>query len=123
LSVTCLVLSKSVHNTILLWKPDFSWPILWRVRPTDWSPPSGATVLCESTTRVCDLWFVRFSTTAKCKHLAIGNSKGEIKLWDIDNGNSNKKSLCVLTHAQCTSMIRMISFCPDSTCFVAVYVT
>jgi WD40 repeat protein len=66
------------------------------------------------------LWFVRFGTTAKCKRLAIGNSKGEIKLWDIDDGNSNKKSLCVLTHAQCTSTIQMISFCPDSTCFVAV---
>ena len=113
-----LVISKSVHNTIVLWKPDFSPPIV-RGRQSHWKPPNGAIVLCEFTIRDCNVWFIRFDVTANGKLLAIGNGKGEIKLWNIDD-NPNKKCFSVLTHAQCTSMIRMVSFCPDSTCLVAV---
>lgn len=99
-----LILSKSTTNKILLWKPDFSnsrgdisqlmgsyYP-----NPTDITDngkrnkildPKKPNVipLREFNLTKCDLWFIRFHVDESSNRMiAIGNTEGDISVWDID---------------------------------------
>lgn len=113
-----LVLSKSVHNNIVLWKPSLKPPMI-RGKPSHQRPPNDVIALAEFTSRKCDHWFIRFDTSSDGRLLAVGNRVGEIKVWDVDNGASKKNQLALLTHPQCTSTVRMVKFSPDNKCIVA----
>jgi len=112
-----LVLSKSIHNNIVLWKPNLQRPTI-RGKPSHQKPPNDVFALCEFTTKECDVWFIRFGTNVAGNVLAIGNRQGQIKLWAIDD-NPKKTAFALLTNLQCTSIVRMVSFSPDNKCLVA----
>lgn len=112
-----LILSKSIDNDIILWKP-----VLTRSRVEDKSTqqrlPSEVVALREFRLSDADVWFIRFHTNPDCTILACGNNIGEIKVWDID-ANPKKENVVKLTNQYCTSSIRMVSLSPDSKCLVA----
>jgi len=117
-----LILSKSITNTILLWKPDLSQA---RVPDSTVRPPRSANIipLREFSLSNCECWFIRFHTDDNCRLLSIGNNVGEIKVWDIDGrceGLQTKKSLTNITHKDCQGKtIRMVAFSPDGDSLVA----
>lgn len=107
-----LVLSKSIGNTVVLWKPDFS-------KTTHHKPPNEVMVLREFVTRDCNVWFIRFDTDVDCSMLAVGNRVGEIRVWDID-ANPKKKCFANLTQQYaCPTTVRMVAFSPDAKCLIA----
>ena len=117
-----LLLSKSITNTILLWKPDLSQA---RVPGYTARPPRSANIipLREFKLSQCDIWFIRFHTDEKCRLLSIGNTSGEIKVWDIGGegeGFEVKKSLATLTNKDMQGKtIRMVTFSPDGKSLIA----
>ena len=115
-----LVLSKSIGNTVVLWKPDFTKTTRsGHGKLLQHTPPNEVIVLREFTTKECDVWFIRFGTDVHCRMLALGNKVGEIKVWDIDE-NPKKKCFTSLTQQYaCTSTVRMVAFCPDTKCLIA----
>lgn len=101
-----LILSKSITNTIVLWKPDTSH--FRRSRQTTINddsaskyitsrPPRSGNVfpLREFQLSNCQVWFIRFHTDADCRLLAIGNTVGKVKVWKIgcDDGTGDRKSV------------------------------
>jgi polycomb protein EED len=116
-----LILSKSIHNCIVLWKPNlYSLPII-RGKQSHVKPCNDITALWEFTMNNCNVWFIRFDTTTNGTLLAVGNRTGQIKVWDIDEQASavKKKDIPLLRHANCDSTIRMVSFSPDGKSLVA----
>jgi len=119
-----LVLSKSITNTISLWKPDLA--TLLPVTTID--SPSSSTHHHHQYTNAaaqvlslrdfdltnCDIWFVRFQANEDCTMLASGNCIGEIRVWEIGGSSYHpcRKHICTLTHPLCTSTVRMVSFSP-----------
>ena len=98
-----LLISKSTTNLLALWKT---------------GTKNGVIPLRDFPLTNCDVWFVRFHTDPLCQMLAIGNTKGEIKIWEIDHF-AKKKAFVSLTHSTCTSTIRMVSFSPDGKTLLA----
>jgi len=120
-----LILSKSITNTISLWKPDFTAPLPVATMDSPITPThhhyhhhknAAAQVLplrdFELTN--CDIWFVRFQANEDCTMLAAGNCTGEIRVWEIGGSSHHpcRKHLCTLSHLLCTSTVRMVSFSP-----------
>lgn len=107
-----LILSKSVENVILLWKPIF------KQTKAVAEAPSIILPLREFHLNRCDLWFMRFHTYESIEGggfvLAAGNSIGEVKLWNIfGRGNGLfKNHFAKLSTSQCTSAARMVKFSP-----------
>ena len=87
-----LILSKSITNTILLWKPDMSQA---RSFSNIVRPPRSADIipLREFTISKCEVWFIRFQTDEDCRMVSIGNTVGVIKVWDIGLGKGTVESL------------------------------
>lgn len=115
-----LVLSKSVNNCIVLWKPNLILPVI-RGRQSHVTPSNDIIALWEFHMNHCQVWFMRFDTSANGNLLAIGNQKGQVKVWDIDAVASDEKKsdFPLLKHASCDSTIRMVSFSPDGKSLVA----
>lgn len=63
-----LLLSKSVHDRILLWEPGFD-------REAIGSPVNNYTLLEEYTLEGCKVWFIRFGMDRHRRLLACGNEK------------------------------------------------
>jgi len=136
-----LILSKSVHNKVVLWKPlseKEGEDNLWSngdidVESSESSEriPSSILFLREFSLSHCDSWFVRFhSPPLHHRLLALGNHKGEVKVWQIGGKgcHPDQKFYCNLTTSgfrssnspdgSCT--VRMVRFSPDASCLVAV---
>mmetsp|Transcript_688 Transcript_688/g.966 ORF Transcript_688/g.966 Transcript_688/m.966 type:complete len:464 (+) Transcript_688:661-2052(+) len=111
-----LILSKDTHNTVVLWKPIISKASRDKMQQR---LPSEMIALREFTVNKCDVWFIRFSTDQQCQMLAIGNTIGEIKVWEIGT-RPTKKHFANLIHQYCTSAIRMVAFNHDANYMVAV---
>jgi len=105
-----LVLSKSISNAIVLWKPDLSDAKCGYIC-------DKVIALREFHINQCESWFIRFHTFNFM--LAVGNNIGEIKIWKICS-SPQKRHFANLTHQHCTSTIRMVSFSPDGNSLVAV---
>ena len=118
-----LVLSKSISDTIVLWKPDLS------ARQHGGKQHNAShhrsrlhsdiLVLREFVLNKCDVWFVRFATDPNCRMLAVGNNAGEVKVWDVSSPNPTRKHFANLTHPGCSGTVRMVSFSPDGRSLVA----
>ena len=124
-----LVLSKSINDVIILWKPIFSDSQLKNNVLINYEGngkagvsriPNEVQPLREFVLNKCDIWFIRFQTDADCRMLAIGNNIGEIKVWDICTPNPTKKFLARVDHQTCCSPIRMVSFSPDGRSLASV---
>jgi polycomb protein EED len=60
---------------------------------------------------------MKFGTNLDNRLLAMGNSKGKIKIWDIDS-DVNAKPIVSLT-VPTQSAVRMVSFSPNQRSIVA----
>jgi len=69
-----IILSKSVENRVVMWKPD----TLGRSSKKD-----GVDLLQDCEVPDCDLWFMRFSMDFHCKWVAVGNRFGRVSLLDM----------------------------------------
>jgi len=124
-----LVLSKSINDVVILWKPIFSDSqlknnVLINYKGNENAGasriPNEIQPLREFVLNKCDIWFIRFQTDADCRMLAIGNNIGEIKVWDICTSNPTKKYLTKVDHQTCASPVRMVSFSPDGRSLASV---
>ena len=124
-----LVLSKSINDVIILWKPIFSASQLTNnvLINYEFSEKAGASripnevqSLREFVLNKCDIWFIRFKTDTDCRLLAIGNNIGEIKVWDICTSNPTKKYLAKVDHHACCTPVRMVAFSPDGRSLASV---
>jgi polycomb protein EED len=133
-----LILSKSVHNVVVLWKPvvtnedSASFNTIYPSLINDDSDsddmiPSRVIFLRNFTAEHCDSWFIRFHSPSPYNEvLALGNQKGEIKVWRLmgsENGEENDEDmlsealLCKLKAGDST--VRMITFAGRE-CLLAV---
>jgi polycomb protein EED len=105
-----LILSKDTHDSIVLWHPD-----LTKTKNAFGQQrlPCDVIALREFPFKDCDVWFIRFDTDRDCRMVALGNTTGEIRLWDIDS-NLKKKHRLDLVQQYCNSTIRMVAFSIDS---------
>jgi polycomb protein EED len=135
-----LILSKSVHNKIVLWKPlldksDSSSGVTASdgnnaEHTSTGRIPSTILYLREFSLTDCNSWFVRFhSPPPYHRILALGNQKGEVKIWQIggDNGcHPDEKHYCDMNTSGIgglgngNSTVRMVKFSPDGSYLVAV---
>jgi polycomb protein EED len=114
-----IILSKDTDDTVVLWKPITTKIHRSSTTKTQQRLPSEVIALREFVTNKCDIWFIRFATDHYCRMLAVGNTVGEIKVWEIGT-NPSKKHFASLILQCCTSAIRMISFNRNAKYMVAV---
>ena len=114
-----LVLSKDTNETIVLWMPDASQANRTSSNSkTQHRLPSEVIALREFNINKCDVWFMRFQTDWDCQLLALGNTVGEIRVWEV-GANPTKKHFCTLMQQYCVSAVRMVAFSPDSKLLLA----
>jgi len=107
-----LVLSKDTHDRVVLWYPELSKSTTRKSAGI--RLPCEVVALREFSITKCDVWFIRFGTDANTNFLAIGNTQGEIKLWEIGPTHPTKKFYESLVHPHCYSTVRMVALSPDS---------
>lgn len=137
-----VVLSKSVQNVVVLWKPivtsedsaifDTIYPDFINERNksnSDDRIPSKVIFLRSFTVENCNSWFIRFDSPSPYNEiLALGNHSGEVMVWklmgrdDEDNdkeraNNKNEGLLCKLKTGGST--VRMVAFAGKD-CLLAV---
>jgi polycomb protein EED len=134
-----LLLSKSVNNTVVLWKPLLNDEGEARQHAESESSqhctiPSSILFLREFALTHCSNWFVRFhSPPPFYKILALGNQKREVKLWNIggdDGCHPSQKPFCTLVtrgggigfgdSVKCSTVVRMVRFSHCGSSLVAV---
>jgi len=138
-----LILSKSVHNKVVLWKPLFEKDdntlssandnYVAKNPESSQRIPSSILLLREFSLSHCDNWFVRFHSPPPFHRiLALGNHKGEVKIWEIGGAKGchpDQKYYCNLTtsgigasynNGNGGSTVSMVKFSPDGSCLVAV---
>eukprot|EP00177_Eucheuma_denticulatum_P000657 GFKZ01001179.1.p1 GENE.GFKZ01001179.1~~GFKZ01001179.1.p1 ORF type:complete len:455 (-),score=57.89 GFKZ01001179.1:1089-2453(-) len=71
-----LLLSKSVHNMMLLWEPGFDRDALG-------APANNFSLLEEYTIEGCEVWFIRFGMDQRRRLVACGNDEGVIVIYDL----------------------------------------
>ena len=140
LSIDCvqfvgdLILSKSVSNKVVLWKPLFNNDIeSEQTIHVKHRVPSSILFLREFTLDHCGSWYVRFESPPPYHQiLALGNQKGEVKIWRIGNGDDdsgchpNQKYFCNLKTSEYfngaydQSTVRLVTFNPHGFHLVAV---
>ena len=97
-----LILSKSVHNVVVLWKPLLGHEHNEHIHHTKLIDnkntqnvhrvPSSILFLREFTLNHCNSWFVRFhSASPHHRLLALGNQVGEIKVWEIGGSDDDNR--------------------------------
>ena len=139
-----LILSKSVHNKVVLWKPLLEKSEQHDENQTDHDAesesssriPSAILFLMEFTLSHCDSWFVRFhSPPPNHRVLALGNQRGKVKVWHIGGEKgchpeqkfyynlttSGVNGIRASTNQDSSGLtVRMVKFSPDVSCLVAV---
>eukprot|EP00956_Cyclotella_meneghiniana_P002243 scaffold2530_cov87-Cyclotella_meneghiniana.AAC.9 len=132
-----LILSKSVHNKVVLWKALLDKTDNEEEESAESSSriPSAILYLREFSLSNCDSWFVRFhSPPPYHRVLALGNQKGEVKVWHIGGKKGchpDQKFYCDLTTSGIGGLrssntdsggatVRMVKFSPDISSLVAV---
>lgn len=110
-----LLLSKSVHNRMLLWEPKGD-------RESLASPANDYTVLEEYLLDNCGIWFIRFGMDRARRFVACGNERGLVTVFQLDEIPS--RPLCVLSsngkQGKDTCFVRQCAFSDDGTILLAV---
>ena len=105
------ILSKSVNNSLVLWKPI--------INETKKRKAGDIIPLREISINHCQVWFLRFQTDHMDRLLALGDSIGNVNIWYLDPNDDkrgdkyNGTPLFTLRHSLCSSVVRMVSFSPD----------
>lgn len=81
-----LIISKSIHDRMLLWEP-----ILQREALA--APATDYNVLEEYYVSGAKVWFIRFGVDRLCGTVAIGNEKGGISIYRIDDAAASPKNV------------------------------
>ena len=129
-----LILSKSVSNKVVLWKPLFNDKESENAIHIKHRVPSSILFLREFTLDHCGSWYVRFESPPPYHQiLALGNQKGDVKIWrigenaDDDSGcHPNQSHFCRLKTSEYfnggydQSTVRMVAFNPHGNHLVAV---
>jgi polycomb protein EED len=113
-----LILSKSIDDEVVLWKPVFDTHHSGGEGSSAPRIPNEVVSLRSFRLSKAESWFVRFSTNQDSTLLACGNNVGETRVWTID-AKPKKKHFASLTNQFCTSTVRMVAFSPDSRFLVA----
>ncbi|CAO2206192.1 unnamed protein product [Urochloa humidicola] len=96
------ILSKSVQNEIVLWEPKIN----------EKSPGEGSIdILQKYPVLNCENWFIKFSCDFFFNQLAIGNSEGEIFVWEAQS--SPPLLTARLYNEQCKTLIRQTAVSID----------
>ncbi|CAD6266549.1 unnamed protein product [Miscanthus lutarioriparius] len=96
------ILSKSVENEILLWEP----------KPDKNRPGEGSIdILQKYPVPQSTLWFMKFSCDFHFNQLAVGNSKGEIYVWEVQS--CPPVLIDRLSNQECKSPIRQTAVSVD----------
>lgn len=61
-----------------------------------------------------DIWFLKFAIDPSLQILAVGNAIGQLWLWNVDGRPLMSPIARCVTHPKCTTVIRHMSFSPDS---------
>jgi polycomb protein EED len=133
-----LILSKSVHNVVVLWKPVVTnedsasfntiYPSLINDDSNSDDMTSSRVIFLRSfTVSHCDSWFIRFHSPSPYNEvLALGNHKGEVKVWTLMGSEDEEENdedmlsealLCNLKAGDST--VRMVTFAGRE-CLIAV---
>ncbi|CAD7700744.1 unnamed protein product [Ostreobium quekettii] len=105
-----LILSKSVDNRIVLWKPE-------ELPENGWETSCKFVILMEFHLQAADIWFIRFSLDFKYKVLACGNRAGKIYTWDMEAAPEQLQ--LKLVHKDCKSVVRQTAVSFDGSVIVA----
>eukprot|EP00899_Mesostigma_viride_P029183 jgi/Mesvir1/944/Mv17498-RA.1 len=97
-----LVLSKSVNNSIVLWKPNYGTK----------DEEEAATILQEYTYTDCNIWFMRFSLDFHCNVMALGNLDGKVFVWEVHH--APPMMVAKLSTPQCKYAVRQTAVSYDS---------
>ena len=113
-----LILSKSTTNVMTLWKPILPQDRNSRIiSSTSLSNPNDKFIhLRDFSIPDCGQWYIRFGLCKDRELLAVGNCVGDLRVWEIGGA---KKPL-FQSNNFCSSIVRMVSFSPDSKVMVAV---
>ena len=111
------VLSKSIENKIILWKPGHLEDEINSITRSN----KNFIIIHKFQIKNADVWFVRFCLDFTQKFLALGNQTGKIYVWDMNvNGGNHDFSKTVLTHPTSKCTIRALSLSRYGRVLVAV---
>jgi len=111
-----LLLTKSTHNKVVVWKPAPSTPgkAASKTHGLD-----GALLLGEYRYTQSNIWFLRFGIDPNHNFMVVGNMGGHLLVYDLA-GVPSGREVCKLTHSQCTSIVRQTAVSHDSKTILAV---
>jgi polycomb protein EED len=114
-----LILSKSIEGKIILWHPDIPDPYpMTSLSTPKHPPPSKVKVLRTWEYEHGLIWGLPFTTDPKHKLLVVGNTNGELYIWEIGARSTQPVKKFSLNAKRFTA-VRSLSFCPDGDMLVA----
>ena len=114
-----LLLTKSTHNKIVVWKPAPNRDGLPSKVASKSQGLDGALVLGEYRYSQSSIWFLRFGMDPACNYFVVGNMGGHLLVYDLNGIPSGRETL-KLTHSQCTAIVRQTAVSHDSRTILAV---
>ncbi len=101
-----LILSKSTGNKVVFWKPNPS-------RGKD-----AVTILKEYHYKDGELWFLKHGLDFRLEVMAIGNTKGFISIFDLEQ--KSERAVCKLSHSGCKNTVRQVCFSKSGQIVISV---
>lgn len=107
-----LMLSKSVDNRILLWRP-----VLFGPDRASLETSSSYVVLQSFSLQEADIWFLRFSLDLFCTTLVCGNRTGRVFVFDPHKRSMSARQK--LGHPNCKKPVRQVAISADGRIVIA----
>jgi WD40 repeat protein len=113
-----MLLSKSVDNRIIMWKPAVATP---RLTDVDRAIGDPVVFLGNLVFDGADIWYVRFNMDPMATRVAIGNMHGTIYVWGFDKITTLRTRAELQLKTRQNSTIRSVVFSRDSQHMLAVH--
>jgi polycomb protein EED len=114
------VLSKSLDNKIICWKPKQLESECRLANSKTNQINNEISFIDAFTYEDCEMWFIKFSMDPKQNLLSVGNSKGVTYVWDTDVDDPFDVKPAQLIHPKCQTIVRQTCFNNDSTILICV---